>query len=122
MAIAEDLEVATFLRSQPKKLFIGGKWVEAASGKTFETRDPATGDLLAKVAEAGAEDVDRAVEAARRTFDRRVWRDFPRHETAKVFLQVAYMIEESATAFAQLNTLDNSMPIDDALLFVAPLA
>jgi len=122
MAIAEDLEVATFLRSQPKKLFIGGKWVEAASGKTFETRDPATGDLLAKVAEAGAEDVDRAVEAARRSFDRGVWRDLPPAERAKVLWQVGDMIEERATEFAQLETLDNGMPINDALLFHAPLA
>ena len=122
MAIAEDLEVATFLRSQPKKLFIGGKWVEAASGKTFETRDPATEDLLAKLAEAGAEDVDRAVDAARRSFDRGVWRELPPAERAKVLWQVGDMIEERATEFAQLETLDNGMPINDALLFHAPLA
>src|SRR5207249_1601482 len=70
MAVAEDLEVAAFLRAQPKKLFIGGRWVESASGKTFETLDPATGQVLTRVAEAGAEDVDRAVAAARRSFDR----------------------------------------------------
>src|SRR5439155_24378709 len=102
MAIDEDLEVATFLRSQPKKLFIGGKGVEAASGKTFETRDPATGDLLAKVAEAGAEDVDGAVEAARRSFDRGVCRDLPPAERANVLWQVGDMSEERATECAQL--------------------
>src|SRR5205823_12743198 len=77
MAVAEDLEVAAFLRAQPKKLFIGGRWVESASGKTFETLDPATGQVLTRVAEAGAEDVDRAVAAARRSFDRGTWRDLP---------------------------------------------
>src|SRR3954470_1926699 len=122
MAIAEDLEVASFLKGQPKKLFIGGKWVEAASGKTFETLDPATGDLLARVAEAGVEDVDRAVAAARKSFDRGSWRELPPAERAKVLWKVGDMIEERANEFAQLETLDNGMPINDALLFHVPLA
>src|SRR5881392_1111356 len=122
MAVAEDLEVAAFLRAQPKKLFIGGRWVESASGKTFETLDPATGQVLTRVAEAGAEDVDRAVAAARRSFDRGTWRDLPPAERAKVLWQVGDMIEERATEFAQLETLDNGMPINDALLFHAPQA
>ena len=122
MAIAEDLEVASFLKSQPKKLFIGGRWVDAADGKTFETIDPATGEVLASVAEAGAEDVDRAVVAARKSFDRGTWRDLPPAEKAKVLWRVGDMIEERATEFAQLETLDNGMPINDALLFHAPLA
>ena len=122
MAVAEDLEVAAFLRAQPKKLFIGGRWVESASGKTFETLDPATGQVLTRVAEAGAEDVDRAVAAARRSFDRGTWRDLPPAERAKVLWQVGDMIEERATEFAQLETLDNGMPINDALLFHVPLA
>src|SRR5438046_15466 len=122
MAVAEDLEVAAFLRAQPKKLFIGGRWVESASGKTFETLDPATGDVLARVAEAGAEDVDRAVAAARRSFDRGTWRELPPAERAKVLWKVGDMLEERASEFAQLETLDNGMPINDALLFHGPLA
>src|SRR5437763_12746870 len=122
MAIAEDLEIAAFLKGQPKKLFIGGRWVEAASGKTFETLNPATGEVLAKVAEGGADDIDRAVAAARASFDRGTWRDLPPSERAKVLWQVVDMIEERATEFAQLETLDNGMPINDALLFHAPLA
>src|SRR5256885_2603914 len=97
MAIAEDLEIAAFLKGQPKKLFIGGRWVESASGKTFETLDPATGQVLTRVAEAGAEDVDRAVAAARRSFGRGTWRDLPPAERAKVLWQVGGMIEERAT-------------------------
>src|SRR5258706_1342793 len=104
MAVAEDLEVASFLRSQPKKLFIGGRWVESASGKTFDTLDPATGEVLAKVAEADAEDVDRAVAAARRSFDRGTWRDMPPAERAKVLWHVGDMIEQRSTEFAQLET------------------
>src|SRR5438128_680905 len=122
MAIAEDLEVASFLKGQPKKLFIGGRWVDSSGGKTFATYDPATGDELAKVAEANAEDVDRAVAAARKSFDRGTWRELPPAERAKVLWKIGDMIEERATELAQLETLDNGMPINDALLFHAPLA
>src|SRR5437667_9298021 len=84
MAIAEDLEVASFLKGGPKKLFIGGRWVEAAGGETFETIDPATGEVLARVAEGRAEDIDRAVASARRSFNRGTWRELPPAERAKV--------------------------------------
>ncbi len=122
MAVAEDLEVAPFLKGQPKQLFIGGSWVDSASGKTFETRDPATGEVLAQVAEASAEDVDRAVAAARKSFDRGTWRELPPAERAKVLWKIGDMIEERAMELAQLETLDNGMPINDAMLFHAPLA
>src|SRR2546429_7206192 len=122
MAIAEDLEVAAFRKGQPKKLLIGGRWADAADGKTFETVDPATGEVLARVAEAGAEDIDRAVAAARKSFDRGTWRDLPPAERAKVLWKIGDMIEERANEFAQLETLDNGMPINDALLFHAPIA
>src|SRR5437868_2998757 len=122
MAIAEDLEVASFLKGQPKKLFIGGRWVDSASGKTFDTLDPATGEVLASVAEGSAEDVDRAVAAARRSFDSGVWRDLPPAERARALWRVGDMIEERALEFAQLDSLDNGMPINDALLFFVPFA
>ena len=122
MAVAEDLEVAQFLKGGPKKLFIGGRWTDAADGKTFETRDPATGEVLAKVAEAGVEDVDRAVAAARKSFDRGEWRELPPAERARALWKIGDMIEERADEFAQLETLDNGMPINDAALFFVPLA
>ena len=122
MAIAEDLEVASFLKGGPKKLFIGGRWVEAASGKTFDTIDPATGEVLARVAEGAAEDIDRAVAAARKAFDRGTWRELPPAERAKVLWKVGDLLEERGNEFAQLETLDNGMPINDALLFHVPLA
>jgi len=122
MAIAEDLEVASFLKGQPKKLFIGGRWVESSGGKTFATYDPATGDELAKVAEANGEDVDRAVAAARKSFERGDWRELPPAERAKVLWKIGDMIEERSMELAQLETLDNGMPINDALLFHVPLA
>src|SRR5438552_1035739 len=122
MAIAEDLEVASFLKGGPKKLFIGGGWLGAARGETFEPTAPATGEVLARVAEGGAEDIDRAVASARRSFNRGTWRELPPAERAKVLWKVGDMLEERANEFAQLETLDNGMPINDALLFHVPLA
>jgi acyl-CoA reductase-like NAD-dependent aldehyde dehydrogenase len=122
MAVAEGLEVARFLREQPKKLFIGGKWVEAASGKTFATLDPSTGEVLAQVAEGGAEDIDRAVAAARKAHESGVWRDLPPAERAKALWRVGDLIEERAQEFAELESLDNGMPVNDALNFKVPLA
>jgi phenylacetaldehyde dehydrogenase len=122
MAVAEGLEVARFLREQPKKLFIGGKWVESASGKTFDTIDPSTGEVLARVAEGGAEDIDRAVAAARKAHESGVWRDLPPAERAKALWRAGDLIEERANEFAQLESLDNGMPINDALVFKVPLA
>jgi Aldehyde dehydrogenase family len=62
-------EVHPFLDGKAKRMLIDGKWLEAASGKTFETRNPATGEVLANVAEGDAEDIDRAVAAARAAFN-----------------------------------------------------
>jgi acyl-CoA reductase-like NAD-dependent aldehyde dehydrogenase len=122
MAVAEDLEISPFLREQPKKLFIGGKWVASASGKTFDSLDPSSGAVLARVAEADAEDVDRAVAAARRSFESGVWKDLPPAERAKALWRIGDLIEERSTEFAELDSLDNGMPINDALLFHVPLA
>ena len=71
MAVAVELHpaVVRFLACQPKRMLIGGEWVEAASGKTFNAFNPATGQALAQVAEADREDIDGAVRAARRAFD-----------------------------------------------------
>ena len=121
MAVAEGLEVTRFLKDQPKKLFIGGKWVESASGKTFATIDPSTGEVLAQVAEADAEDVDRAVAAARKAHESGVWRELPPSERARMLWRAGDLIEERATEFAQLESLDNGMPINDAQLFHVPL-
>ena len=122
MAIAEDLEVASFLRQQPKKLFIGGKWVESASGKTFDTIDPSTGEVLAKVAEGGAEDIDRAVAAARKAHESGVWRDLPPAERAKALWRAGDLIEEHLLEFAQLDSLDNGKPINEMLLADVPIS
>ena len=66
-------QVLTFV-SKPRKMLIGGKWLEAASGETFPTYNPATGEILAHVVEGNGTDVDKAVTAARNAFESGPWR------------------------------------------------
>ena len=70
MTVTLDRDVETFIGT-PRQLFIDGQWVNAASGKTFETPNPATGETLARVAEGDTEDINRAVLAARAAFEDR---------------------------------------------------
>ena len=72
MTVTVDQTVEQFTAA-PRQLFINGQWTDAASGKTFETPNPATGDTLARIAEGDAEDIDRAVRAARAAFDDGPW-------------------------------------------------
>jgi len=58
-----------FLNGKPKRLSIDSRWVEAASGKTFDSVNPSTGEVVASIAEGDSEDINRAVEAARRAFN-----------------------------------------------------
>ena len=71
MAVSQAIPITRhpFANGSYKQMLIDGKWVDAASGKRFETHNPATGELLATVAEGDKEDIDRAVTAARRAFD-----------------------------------------------------
>src|SRR5690242_7238630 len=72
MTVTVDRVVEEFTAA-PRKLFIDGQWTDAASGKTFETPNPATGETLASVAEGDAEDINRAVSAARKAFESGPW-------------------------------------------------
>ncbi len=92
--------------STPKQLFIGGQWVDAASGESFETVDPATGVALTTVAKGGAEDVDRAVKAARTAFEGQ-WSLWTPAQRQRLLFQVSEKIRERAPEFAQLECLDN---------------
>ncbi len=105
-----DPTIARFLNGSPKKLLIDGKWVDALSGKTFETVNPATGEVLARVAEADAADVDRAVAAARRAFERG-WGESNPYHRARLLLKVADLIEQHRDELAQLESLDVGKPI-----------
>ncbi|MGH9497686.1 MAG: aldehyde dehydrogenase family protein [Terriglobales bacterium] len=94
-----------------RKMLIGGKWVEAASGKTFETRNPATGEVLARVAEGDREDIDRAVKAARRAFEEGPWPEMLPAERARLLWKVSELIEQHRDGLAELETLDNGKPV-----------
>ena len=94
----------------PTKLLIDGKWVEAASGKTFESRNPATGELLARVAEGDAEDINRAVAAARRAFEG-PWSHMKPYERQQLLLKLADLVEKHFDELALLDTLDMGAPI-----------
>ncbi|MET9444829.1 aldehyde dehydrogenase family protein [Streptomyces sp. NPDC006610] len=90
-------------------LFIDGEFVEAADGKVFKTVSPATEEVLSEVAQAGAEDVDRAVKAARKAFEK--WSALPGSERAKYLFRIARIIQERSRELAVLETLDNGKPI-----------
>ena len=98
------------LARQPKKLLIGGAWSAAASGETFETRDPATGEVLAEVASGDAADVDRAVAAARKAFEG-VWRETKPDARTLALLRLADLIEQHGGELALMETLDVGRPI-----------
>ncbi|WP_210494015.1 aldehyde dehydrogenase family protein [Patulibacter sp. SYSU D01012] len=94
----------------PKKLLIDGEWVDAASGRTFETVDPGTGEVLATVAEGDAEDIDRAVKAARRAFEDGPWSRISPSERGRIVHRIGDLIAEHAEELAELETLDNGKP------------
>ncbi|MBP6351970.1 MAG: aldehyde dehydrogenase family protein, partial [Candidatus Obscuribacter sp.] len=115
MAVMQEKELLCkeFL-SKPKKLLIDGKWVDSISGKTFETINPATEEVLCRVAEGGKEDVDLAVKAARRAFETGPWRKMSTAERARIMLRLADLIEKHADELAQIETLDNGKPITES--------
>jgi aldehyde dehydrogenase (NAD+) len=94
--------------------FIGGKWLPAASGKTFETLNPATEEVIAEVAEGDAEDVELAVDAARDAFDNGPWPRLDARERGELMRSLADLIEDEHEELARLETLDNGKPIKDA--------
>lgn len=99
-----------FLDGRPKRLLIDGKWLEAASGKTFATINPATGEVLAQVAEGDAEDIDRAVAAARAAFEG-PWGRMKPYERQVILLRLADLLDKHFEEFASLDTIDMGAPI-----------
>ncbi len=86
------------------KLLINNRWTEAASGRSFPTIDPATGDEICQVAEADQADVDRAVKAARHAFERGPWRKMAAAERGKLLNRLADLIEKHADELARLES------------------
>ena len=100
-------------------LFIGGEFVEATGGG-FKSVNPASGEALAEIGEASAEDVDRAVAAARKAYDK-VWSRMPGSERAKYLFRIARIIQERARELAVLESIDNGKPIRETRDVDVPL-
>jgi phenylacetaldehyde dehydrogenase len=100
-----------FLAAPRKQLLIGGEWVDALSGRTFESLNPATGEVLAHVPAADRADVDRAVAAARRAFESPAWRDMTPARRARLLWKMADLMEANLEELAELETLDQGKPI-----------
>ncbi len=109
-AIPVDENVSKYV-AKKRQLLINGKWVDAASGKTFPTYNPATGEVLAHVAEGDKEDIDRAVAAARAAFDKGPWRNITPSERGRVIWKLADLLEKRLEEFAQLECLDQGKPL-----------
>ena len=114
--------IQTFL-ANPGKLLIDGQWVEAASGRTFETINPATEEKLAEVAYGEKEDIDRAVRAARQAFAYdSPWRRMSPSARGKLIWRIGDLIEEHVEELAMLESLDNGKPLGVARVADVPLA
>ena len=120
MTVTLDRNVEAFIGS-PRQLFINGQWVDAASGRTFETPNPATGETLARVAEGDAEDINRAVRAARAAFEG-PWSRLSPSDRGRIIWKIGDLILEHAEELAQLESLDNGKPYAVALGADVPLA
>ncbi len=99
----------------PTKLLIDNEWVESASGKRFETINPATGEAICDVAEADAPDVDRAVAAARKAFTSGDWSKMSARPRGELLYKLADLIEANKEELARLETLDNGKPLSESL-------
>jgi phenylacetaldehyde dehydrogenase len=121
MTVTIDRSVEEFTAA-PRKLFINGQWTDAASGRTFETPNPATGETLAHVAEGDAEDINRAVRAARAAFEDGPWRRMTPSDRGRLIWKIGDLILEHADELAQLESLDNGKPVAVARGADVPLA
>src|SRR5205807_2296450 len=99
-----DTMIAT---DKVEQLIIGGERVGAASGQTFQSIDPSTGEVLAVIARAGAADVDRAVAAARAAFEGKEWSEMAPAQRGRLMLKMAALIREHAEYLARLESMDN---------------
>jgi aldehyde dehydrogenase (NAD+) len=120
------MNVAIKIPQKPSKikdqlLFIDGKWCQSASGKSFETVDPSTNQVICRVAEGDAADVELAVAAARRAFDSGPWSRMSASERGRLIFKLADLIESHQEELAALESLDNGKPYRDSMAADLPL-
>src|SRR6266852_8163370 len=114
-------QVADFI-DKPRKMLINGQWVNSISGKTFPTYNPATGEVLAQVAEGDREDINQAVAAARKAFDHGPWRRMTASERGRLIWKLADLLEAHTEEFGYIESLDNGKPLGIAKAADVPLA
>jgi phenylacetaldehyde dehydrogenase len=108
--------------TKTRKMLINGKWVDSASGKTFPTYNPATGEVLSNIAEGDKEDIDRAVKAARAAFETGPWSKISPSERGQMIWRLGDLLQKHLEEFAQLESLDNGKPLKIARVADLPLA
>ena len=122
-SIAPDINsAAAQFVTKRGKILINNQWHDAASGKTFPTYDPATGEVLAQIAEGDKADIDRAVAAARKAFDGGAWRTMTAADRGKLIWKLADLLEKHTEEFGTLETLDNGKPLTISKAADVPLA
>lgn len=109
------------VKIKPGKLFINGKWVDSVSGRTFDTINPATEEVITSIAEGDKADIDLAVTAARKAFEEGPWRKIDARDRGKILLKIMELIEKSKDKLALLETLDNGKPISETTNADLPL-
>jgi len=103
-----------YIKVQPRhELFINGKFVAPHSGKHFDSENPATEKKLSEIATADAQDIDTAVRAARRAYEK-IWKKMPGRERGKYLYRIARLIQEKARELAVLETMDGGKPIKES--------
>ncbi|KAF6157360.1 hypothetical protein GIB67_004298 [Kingdonia uniflora] len=113
-AAAIEEPITPQVQAEFTKLLINGKFVDAASGKTFPTLDPRTGDVIANLAEGDAEDINRAVAAARKAFDEGPWPRMSAYERSRIMLRFADLLEKHIDELAALEAWDSGKPHEQA--------
>src|SRR5579872_577865 len=122
LKISPTEERVTSFIARKHKMLINGKWVDSASGKTFPTYNPATGEVMSQIAEGDREDINRAVTAARNAFENGPWRTLTASERGRLIWKLADLLEENLEEFAELESLDNGKPLKIARVADVPLA
>lgn len=120
MATVESVQ-STLPTIEQTQCFIGGKWLDSASGKTFQTINPATEEVIADIAEGDAADIDLAVDAAREAFDDGPWRTMDARDRGRLMYKLADLLEAELDQLAALETLDNGKPYSVAKAADIPL-
>ncbi|MCE9554215.1 MAG: aldehyde dehydrogenase family protein [Planctomycetes bacterium] len=119
--MATTIEPIRKPKIQQTECFIGGKWIPAASGKTFATINPATEEVIAQVAEGDAADVDLAVQAARNALENGPWGTMDARDRGALIHKLADLLTEEFDELAALESLDNGKPISEAKAADLPL-